>query len=59
MAFCPFVNDECRNDCVFNNGTCKILIACDDIDRIQSQTTDCSYTYSIYNKLDDVIEKLK
>lgn len=59
MAFCPFINDECRNDCVFNNEFCKILRACEDIDRIQRQTTDCSYTYSIYTKLDDIIEKLK
>lgn len=59
MCFCPFINDECRNDCIFNNETCKILRVCEDIDEIKSQTTDCSYIYSIYTRLDEIARKLK
>lgn len=59
MAFCPFTNDECRNDCVFNNNSCKLLKVCNDIEDIKNQTTDCSYIYSIYSKLDDIIREIK
>lgn len=59
MSFCPFANGECRNDCVFNDEDCKILRACEGIKDIQKQTTDCSYTYGIYSKLDEIIEELQ
>ncbi len=59
VAFCPFINDECRNDCVFNKADCELLKIGEKLDKIQYQTTDCSYTYSIYSKLDDIIKELK
>lgn len=56
--YCPFAKDECRNDCVFNKETCEILKISENLDRIQRQTVNCSYTYDIYSKLDDIIKNI-
>ena len=57
--FCPFINDECRNDCVFKKGTCEILKISDNIDSIQRQTVDCSYISDISSKLDKLINSTR
>lgn len=55
--FCPFINDECRSDCVFNAESCAILEINENIKKLQKQTVDCSYIYSIYSKINEIAEK--
>lgn len=55
--FCPLINDECRNDCVFNNETCEILKVSENLAKIQRQTVNCSYTYEIYSRLDEFVKE--
>lgn len=63
MAFCPFLNDECNSECVFNNNcfeegdseNCNLV---DAVRNIQSdgfvERTPKDYLESIENKLKNV-----
>lgn len=56
--FCPFVNGNCKSDCVFNdepNG-CKILT---NLNNIEINTgSDQTDSWSIDRKLGDISDKL-
>lgn len=57
--FCPFIKNECKLDCVFNdsgNNKCKLLTT---IVNIESNTSsDQTESWSINNKLGDALDKL-
>lgn len=62
-TFCPFVNSDCKPNCIFNDGRETLPNACSIFNSLQSikENTGTDQTYSPYidTKLGDISDLLE